>query len=109
MPRGGQARGSGHAVKGRSDEHTTFRPRRPDPSCPVSRDRGRGHIVSRVHCREHGGYVREEDAVVMGSTATGSGAPLPVYACVACVRDRGLVPPQPRAYTPPRPPAGFRR
>jgi hypothetical protein len=68
--------------------------------------------VSRVRCREHGGWVREEDAVVMGATETGSGVTIPAYACDACVREKGLVPPRRfvgRAYAPPVPPSGFRR
>jgi hypothetical protein len=61
----------------------------------------------RLYCREHGGYVRAEDAVIMGSAENGSGAPVPAYACMTCVRDKGLVPPVAAGFvghrdTPPR-------
>jgi hypothetical protein len=64
-------------------------------------------MSGRLYCREHGGYVRAEDAVTMGSIETGSSAPVPAYACMTCVRDKGLVPPVAAGFvghrdTPPR-------
>jgi hypothetical protein len=68
--------------------------------------------VTRVRCRVHGGDVRQEDAVVIAATEAGSGASLPAYACMTCVRDEGIVPPRRhagRAYTPSPPLTGLRR
>jgi hypothetical protein len=64
--------------------------------------------VSRLYCREHGGWVREADAVFMGASPAISGPGVARYACVTCVRDRGLVPP-PAPYTPTPAPVGFYR
>lgn len=36
--------------------------------------------------------VAEHEAQVLRQTVTGSGPGVPVYACHACVRNRGLVP-----------------
>lgn len=65
--------------------------------------------MSRLYCREHGDYVREGDAVYMGASPSISGPGVAFWACITCVRDKGLVPPAAPAYRPSRPPAGFGR
>jgi hypothetical protein len=48
---------------------------------------------SRVYCLWHHGWVGEGDAVHMGATEGTSGPGTARYACVPCVREKGLVPP----------------
>ena len=55
--------------------------------------RGGPVMSGRLYCREHDGWVREQDAVYMGATEGISGPGTAHYACVSCVRDKGLVPP----------------
>lgn len=44
-------------------------------------------------CGAHGGLVPDGDAQIVNATETGSGPGLPAYACIGCIRSRGIVPP----------------
>jgi hypothetical protein len=49
--------------------------------------------ASRVYCLWHHGWVDEHDAVHMGAMEGISGPGTARYACVPCVREKGLIPP----------------
>lgn len=44
-------------------------------------------------CGVHRAEVPDEEAQIVGADETGSGPSLPRYACITCIRDRGLLTP----------------
>lgn len=51
--------------------------------------------MTRRWCGIHGGEVPEAEAEIVSATEAGSGPSVPAYACIACIRRDGIVPPRP--------------